>query len=221
MVQILDADFLAGATDYPSLPAPAYAEIAFAGRSNVGKSSLINAMLERKKLVRTSNTPGATRAINIFRVRLRPDAERPAEEAHLDLVDLPGYGYAKRSKSERRAWGTLIERFLSERPGLRAVVVIVDVRRGLEPDDVELIEYLEHVGVRAFVVATKLDKLPKNQRKLALKEREREGQELSSRKVRFFGFSAVSGDGRDKLWRSLLRAASLGAAPPASPAPEG
>ena len=217
MVQILDADFLAGATDYPSLPAPAYAEIAFAGRSNVGKSSLINAMLERKKLVRTSNTPGATRAINIFRVRLRPDPEQPEAEAHLDLVDLPGYGFAKRSKSERRAWGELIERFLAERPGLRAVVIIVDVRRGLEPDDLELIEFLEHVGVRPFVVATKMDKLPKNKRKLELQQREQAAKEMSSRNLRLFGFSAETGEGREKLWRALLRAAALGveSAPPA------
>ena len=107
-MDVLDAEFVAGATALGQLPAPTFAEVAFAGRSNVGKSSLINNLVQRKKLVRTSSAPGCTRAINIFRVRLRTDGD----EAHLDLVDLPGYGYAQRSKAERKAWGPLIEGFL-------------------------------------------------------------------------------------------------------------
>lgn len=204
-VQILDATFVAGATNYAQLPAPAFAEIAFAGRSNVGKSSLINSLVERKKLVRTSGTPGCTRAINIFRISLGGGAE-------FDLVDLPGYGFAKRSKGEKRGWGVLIEDFLSQRPGLRAVVVIVDVRRGVEEEDVQLLEFLDHVGVRALLVATKLDKLPTSQRKLALKAVQ------AAAPARVFGYSSETGDGRDRLWDALLREAAITLSSEAVPA---
>ncbi len=204
-VEVLDADFVAGATALGQLPPPVLAEVAFAGRSNVGKSSLINALTQRKKLVRTSSTPGATRGINLFRLRLRVPGAEGATTGEMDLVDLPGYGYAKRSKTERRSWGPLIEGFLRERPGLRAVVVIVDARRGPEEDDAELLAFLEHVGRPALVVATKLDKLPKNQQKLAVEAVARQ----AGRRV--FGFSAETGQGRDPLWRAVLRHAHVGA----------
>lgn len=204
-VEVLEARFVAGATALPQLPPPVFAEIAFAGRSNVGKSSLINALTERKKLVRTSSTPGCTRGINIFRLRLRvPDQEGETSEGELDLVDLPGFGFARRSKGERKSWGPLIEGFLRHRPGLRAVVLIVDVHRGPKKNDLELLEFLAHVGRPALIVATKLDKVPKNQRKLALEALTREHRPL-------YGFSAETGEGRDALWRALLRHAHVGA----------
>lgn len=195
-MKIHDARFLLSSTDHQQLPPPAYAEIAFAGRSNVGKSSLINSLAQRKKLVRTSNKPGATRALNFFRLTLEGDAT-------LDLVDLPGYGYAQRSKSERRSWGPLIESFLSTRPGLRAVVLIIDVRRGLEDDDRELIDYLTSLELGVFLVATKIDKIPLHQRKLRVEAIKKE----AGRRV--FPYSSETGDGRDVLFRSLLRAASI------------
>ena len=200
---VRDAHFVASATDLERLPPPVVAEVAFAGRSNVGKSSLINGLLQRKKLVRTSNTPGATRGINIFRVGLRVTGDEgdAPHDAELDFVDLPGYGYAKRSKAERRSWGPLIEGFLANRPGLRAVVVIVDVRRGLEDDDRELLEYLQAIGSQAILVATKVDKLPKNKRKLAI--------QAVGERPRAMGFSAETGEGRDRLWGRLLRTAHL------------
>jgi len=197
-VKIKDASFLASADKVSSLPAPVFAELAFAGRSNVGKSSLMNALVERRKLVRTSGTPGCTRGLNLFRIQLLEP------EATLDFVDLPGYGYARRSKTERKAWGSLIEKFLTTRPGLRGVVCIVDVRRGFEDDDRELIEFLDHIEQRSILVATKLDKLPKNKRKLALKE----VNDGIGRRVH--GVSAESREGLDGLWRTLLRAASIG-----------
>lgn len=198
-MDVLDADFVAGATGLHQLPAPTFAEVAFAGRSNVGKSSLINSLVGRRKLVRTSSAPGCTRAINIFRVRVRTDGG----EAHLDLVDLPGYGYAQRSKAERRSWGPLIEGFLSERPGLRGAVVIVDIRRGAQTDDLQLLEFLRSVEVTPIVVATKIDKLPASKRKPALGELHRQ---LESKVI---AYSSVTGEGRDALWRRLLGVSSI------------
>ncbi|MDH3202433.1 MAG: ribosome biogenesis GTP-binding protein YihA/YsxC [Myxococcales bacterium] len=198
-MDVLDAEFIAGATSLEHLPPPIFAEVAFAGRSNVGKSSLINSLLQRKKLVRTSSAPGCTRAINIFRVRLRTDDT----EAHLDLVDLPGYGYAQRSKAERKSWGPLIEGFLEQRPGLRGAVVIVDIRRGVEPDDVQLVQFLESIDVAPILVATKIDKLPASKRKPALAALRRQVDHPVT------SYSAVSGEGRDLLWKQLLRVSSI------------
>lgn len=198
-MDVLDAEFTAGATVLGQLPAPTFAEVAFAGRSNVGKSSLINNLVNRRKLVRTSSAPGCTRAINIFRVRLRADHG----DAHLDLVDLPGYGYAQRSKAERRSWGPLIEGFLSERPGLRGAVVILDIRRGVQDDDVQLLEFLESIDVTPIIVCTKIDKLPASKRKPAVKKLE---AELGRRVI---AYSSVTGDGREKLWKRLLHVSSI------------
>ena len=196
-MKIADASFIASAANASQLPPPAFAEVAFAGRSNVGKSSLINALVQRRNLVRTSSTPGCTRGINLFRVTItEPDAV-------LDLVDLPGYGFAKRSKAERRGWGSLIEEFLRSRDGLRGVIVIVDVRRGVEADDRALLEFLDFAGRPAVVVATKLDKLPISQRKPRLAEVRRQ----AGRRV--VGFSAPKADGRDPLMDSILRLAAI------------
>ena len=198
-MEVLEAEFIAGATALGQLPAPTFAEVAFAGRSNVGKSSLINNLVRRRKLVRTSSAPGCTRAINIFRVRLRTDGG----DAHLDLVDLPGYGYAQRSKAERKSWGPLIEGFLSERPGLRGAVVIIDIRRGAQDDDAQLLEFLQSVGVTPIVVATKIDKLPASKRKLAIaKLRNQLGCPITP-------YSSVTGDGREALWKRLLFVSSI------------
>lgn len=202
-IDVLDAVFLATAVKSDGLPPPAFAEIAFAGRSNVGKSSVINTLVQRRKLVRTSSTPGATRGLNLFRATLRDGAQ-------VDLVDLPGYGYAKVSKSERNAWGPLIEGFLKRRKGVRAVVVIVDARRGLEPDDAQLLAFLQHLELKAIVVATKVDKLPPNKQKPAVAAIARDAG------VRAFGFSSEDGTGREELWRVLVRAAGISSASDAS-----
>lgn len=198
-MDVLDAEFVAGATAIGQLPAPTFAEVAFAGRSNVGKSSLINSLVRRKKLVRTSGAPGCTRAINIFRVRIRTNGD----EAHLDLVDLPGYGYAQRSKAERRSWGSLIEGFLRERPGLRGAIVIIDIRRGVQEDDLQLLEFLDSIEVTPILVATKTDKLPASKRKLAVETLRRElGRPVT-------GYSSVTGDGREALWKRILSVSSI------------
>jgi len=197
--RIVDATFTAGATKASQLPAPVFAEVAFAGRSNVGKSSLLNALMQRKSLVRTSSTPGCTRQINIFEAKL-------LDGLVVNLIDLPGYGYAKLSKSEKSTWGAMLEGYLKTRVTLRAVVVIVDVRRGLEEDDEQLLEFLEQPrdvestkDVERIVVATKLDKLALSKRKPAMQAIKRPG-------VKLIGFSAVSGEGRDELWGRIRNA---------------
>jgi GTP-binding protein len=192
---IVDATFRIAAQSMASLPPALHAEVAFAGRSNVGKSSVINTLVQRRKLVRTSGTPGCTRGINIFHVQFQGGV--------LDFVDLPGYGYAQRSKAERRSWGGLIETFLKSRAGLSAVVVIVDIRRGLEPDDQQLLDYLKHLKRKAIVVSTKLDKLPMSKRKLAV------AQLQKSAGVPVVGFSSETGDGRETLMRRILSIANV------------
>ncbi|MDI1481813.1 ribosome biogenesis GTP-binding protein YihA/YsxC [Polyangium sp. y55x31] len=200
--QIVHAQFLAAAAPGSSLPAPTMAEIAFAGRSNVGKSSLINTLVERKGLVRTGATPGVTRQINLFEARAR-------DGAVFHLIDLPGYGYAKRSKAERTAWGDLIEGYLRTRVTLAALVILVDVRRGLEEDDKELIQFVEEARdvqrrpVEIVIVATKIDKHGRSASRNAAAAMAKS----TGRKV--IGFSSVTAEGRAELW-ALLRKVTLG-----------
>jgi GTP-binding protein len=198
---ILDARYVATATSVDGLPPPAFAEIAFAGRSNVGKSSLINCLVERSKLVRTSSKPGATRGISVFRVDLR--AEDGVTKTTIDLVDLPGYGFAQRSKAERKSWGPMIEGFLEDRVGLRGVVLIVDARRGVEDDDRQLIEYLQHLGKPVILAATKLDKLTKAERAPALAAIAAAGAGKP------YGVSSETREGREKLFARVLALAGV------------
>lgn len=200
--RILWAEFAAGATAHGQFPAPVMTEIAFAGRSNVGKSSLMNSLTNRHGLVRTSSTPGCTRQVSWFRVRADDGAE-------LELVDLPGYGYAKRSKTERSNWAGLIEDYLLGRPTLRGVVALIDIRRGLEPDDLDLLELLRSEAnvsrppLQVALVATKLDKLSRSAQKPAISGLEK----AAGRPI--IGYSAKDGTGRLRLWRRLRAMAGL------------
>ena len=195
---IVSAEFAAAAGDSSQLPPPTSIELAFAGRSNVGKSSLMNRLLERKNLVRTSSTPGCTRTINFFDVRTQ-------DGSRMTMVDLPGYGYARRAKTEREAWGDLVERYLLERAGLAAVVVILDVRRPVEDTEHDLMELLSdkprapRPPPATIVVATKLDKLGAAARKPAL------AQIAKALGRPVIGFSAETGTGRDELWARLQK----------------
>ncbi len=143
-----DCVFMLGVTGIPALPPPDVPEIAFAGRSNVGKSSLLNALTGRKSLARTSNTPGRTRELNFFSLTQR-----------LRLVDLPGYGYAKVSKAEVSAWTELLKSYLAGRPNLRRALLLVDSRHGLKPSDIEMMDMFDEAAVVYQIVLTKADKL--------------------------------------------------------------
>ena len=144
-----DCTFVAGAAAMAALPAARLPEVAFAGRSNVGKSSLINALTSRRTLARTSRTPGRTRQLNFFHLGRR-----------LALVDLPGYGYARASKSEAKAWTALVFDYLRGRTALRRVCILIDGRRGVGEADREVLAALDQAAVSYAVVLTKADKVP-------------------------------------------------------------
>jgi GTP-binding protein len=170
-------------------PEPTLPEVAFAGRSNVGKSSLLNRLVGRKKLARVSNTPGRTREVNFFKVN-----------GTFVLVDLPGYGYARISKEQRAAWRPLIESYLSGSPQLRGIVHLLDARHDPTPEDVEMLNFLADLGVPTIVVLTKIDKLTTAQttarvRGISL------SLELDSEQV--IPFSATTGLGRDDLAEAI------------------
>ncbi len=143
-------DFMWGSADLAQLPAPDFTEIAFAGRSNVGKSSLVNALTNRNTLAKTSNTPGRTQQLNFFNLG-----------GHLYLVDMPGYGYAKVSKNVRDNWDNLIFQYLQGRPNLRSVLILVDSRHGLKETDIHLMDMLDKAAVNYRIVMTKVDKTTK------------------------------------------------------------
>jgi GTP-binding protein len=140
-------DFMWGSADLKQMPAPDFAEVAFAGRSNVGKSSLVNALTGRNTLAKTSNTPGRTQQLNFFNLG-----------GHLYMVDMPGYGYAKVSKDVRAKWDKLIFGYLRGRPNLRTVLIMVDCRHGLKESDEHLMGLLDKAAVNYRIVLTKADK---------------------------------------------------------------
>ena len=144
--------FLLGAANLDQLPSPELPEVAFAGRSNVGKSSLLNALVGRRTLARTSNTPGRTRQINFF--GLGPEG---APKSY--LADLPGYGYARAAKAEIAAWMELVEDYLKGRPNLRRVMLLIDSRHGIKTSDLGIMEMLDAAAVNYQIVLTKIDKL--------------------------------------------------------------
>jgi GTP-binding protein len=192
-VKILAAELLTSAAGPEGFPAHDLPEIAIIGRSNVGKSSLINRITGRRSLARASATPGKTRLLNFFRVR-RPEGE-------VVLVDLPGYGYAKVSKHERRGWQQLIERYLEGRPNLRLAILLQDVRRDPGPDEIDLLPWLAARGVRVVGAATKVDRLGARER--AARLRALAGAGLP---VAWIATSGRTGEGVDALWAAIDRA---------------
>jgi GTP-binding protein len=202
--------FLAEARDAGSLPPAGPVEIAIAGRSNVGKSTLLNRLANRRGLARTSRTPGRTRGIVMFQLTLGKGA--PVEA--LRLCDLPGYGYAKVSRTERDSWQPLIEGYTRGRGTLALFVVLVDARRGVEEEERQLYEWLGSENVPAQIVFTKVDKLSASERGL-LRERTRQmfggGKGAGGgRRAAPLLVSAETGEGVPELWAAILSAAVTG-----------
>jgi GTP-binding protein len=206
--EVKDAAFLAEARDARSLPAAGPVEIAIAGRSNVGKSTLLNRLANRKGLARTSRTPGRTRGIVVFQLALGRGGAVPA----LRLCDLPGYGYAKVSRGERDSWQPLIEGYTKARSTLALFVVLVDARRGIEDEERQLYEWLGTENVPAQIVFTKVDKLSASERGL-LRERTRQ---MFGRGRGPLLVSAETGEGIPELWAAIQSAAAALADAPGS-----
>jgi GTP-binding protein len=198
MGKVVEAEFLKTATRRDQWPLDPVPEIAFVGRSNVGKSSMLNALARRTALARVSTTPGRTQALQFFRVqRQETPAARPRT---LRLCDLPGYGFAKVSKAERDRWAGMIEEYLRERERLVAVVLIVDARLEAQESDRQALAFLTAHGRRVLVAATKIDKLARNRRLGAVRTVAR-GLGVPEGDV--VPFSAVEGTGTDALWARI------------------
>jgi GTP-binding protein len=192
-MRILTAEFIRSCAGPEQFLKGKLPEIAFIGRSNVGKSSLINSLLLRKGLAKVSRTPGKTRLVNLFRIT----SDDP-ELSRFVVVDLPGYGYAKVSKALRAQWAPLIEQYLDESEQLRVVVLLVE-SRVLSEQDSQTIAWLSSVGRPPVVVATKVDKLKMSERVGALR-RLQEGLGVAEGVI---PYSSVTGEGRDRLWAVL------------------
>lgn len=186
-----NAEILLSAANKSHYPQDEIPEIALAGRSNVGKSSFINTLLNRKNLARTSGKPGKTQLLNFFNI-----------DDKLRFVDVPGYGYAKVSKTERVKWGKMIEEYLTIRENLRAVVSLVDFRHEPSTDDVQMYEFLKYYEIPVIVVATKADKVPRgkwNKHESVIKKK------LDfDKNDDFIIFSSVNKDGLDAAWDAIL-----------------
>jgi GTP-binding protein len=188
------ADFNVSAAAPNQFPSDGAAEIAFLGRSNVGKSSLINALVGRKGLAHTSNTPGRTQTINFYRV----NPETPASFGDCYFVDLPGYGYAATSRERIEGWKKLIENYLLNRATLQLSLVILDARRGWMPHDLELKDWLEAHHRPYLVVATKMDKLNQSDAQQSLSGiRKETGEPLAC--------SAITGRGVREIWQAIAK----------------
>lgn len=189
----MDVSFLKSAFNESHYPPPDRPEVAFAGRSNVGKSSLINVLVNRKKMARTSSTPGRTQAINYFDVHSKG----------IYLVDLPGYGFARVPLKVKASWGNMVESYLKSRSNLKAVVVILDIRRDVTDGDFDLLEWLSKYGIKSIIVLTKTDKLSRQKAKARADLIGKDLKEITPDKPILF--SAKTREGRNEIWERIDR----------------
>jgi len=189
------AEFIKSAFHPQDYPPDALPEVAFAGKSNVGKSSLINTIVNRKKLARTSSTPGRTQSINFFCINKK-----------ISFVDLPGYGFAKVPRKIKQQWKPMVEQYLENRKSLALVVVILDSRREPATDDRNLLEWLTFYSIPILLVMTKTDKLSRN--KIA-KQKALIRKILTLEENRIVLFSATNGEGKAELWKKILSGLSI------------
>jgi GTP-binding protein len=186
---IKSAEFVTSAVKPSQYPEEALPELAFAGRSNVGKSSLINAILNRRHLVKTSTTPGRTQLLNFFRIN-----------DEIFFVDIPGYGYARAPVSVRKEWGSMIETYLSTRSNLKGVVLLMDIRRIPGPEDISVTDWLNYHNIPFIRVLTKADKLSRVQQ---IKQREIIAEAVSVEKNDLILFSAKTKTGKKEVWDAI------------------
>lgn len=191
----IPARFVISAAKPSEFPAPTLPELAVVGRSNVGKSSLINALVGQDGLARTSRTPGRTRLVNWFEVSAREDRTK------FFLVDLPGYGYAAVDKTTRESWRPLIESYLEKREALRGVLLLIDIRRGVQEEELDFVPWLAQREVPILVALTKGDKLPKNKRSLEVLKVKKD---LALTRPPF-AVSTLDGEGIDPLWKAVMK----------------
>jgi len=191
-MKIISAEFVISAVAPKQYPTDGLPEIALVGRSNVGKSSLLNKMMNRKSLARTSSRPGKTQTLNYFRVNNQ-----------LYFVDFPGYGYAKVAKSIKEQWGKMIQTYLSKRDELRFIIQLVDIRHAPSKDDIAMYEWCKQIGIPTIVVATKGDKIARGrwQQHLKVIREHLKLRDTDSLLV----FSSETGQGRDELWAEIFR----------------
>lgn len=190
-MRIKKSEFITSAVKKNQYPIDNRVEVAFVGRSNVGKSSLINSLTNRKKLAKVSQTPGKTRLVNFFLIN-----------DDFYLVDLPGYGYAKVSKQEKDSWGKTVEMYLNDREQLKRVVLLVDSRHKPTGDDIMMHEWIKHFGYDVIVVATKSDKLTRNEMRKnekVIKETLKLGAD-----DKLYFFSSLNKEGKDNLIDNLF-----------------
>ncbi|AXM89595.1 YihA family ribosome biogenesis GTP-binding protein [Anoxybacillus ayderensis] len=191
-MKITNVEMVISAVKPEQYPAGQLPEFALAGRSNVGKSSFINKMINRKNFARTSSKPGKTQTLNFYRIN---DA--------LYFVDVPGYGFAKVSKTEREAWGKMIETYFTTREQLKAALLIVDLRHPPTKDDVMMYEFLKHYNIPTLVIATKADKIPRGKWQQHVKVVKETLRLIPDDELIIF--SAETGQGKDEAWGALQK----------------
>ena len=190
-MKVTNAEIVISAVSQKQYPGDRIPEIALAGRSNVGKSSFINTLIQRKSLARTSSKPGKTQTLNFYRIN-----------DFFYFVDVPGYGYAKVSKKEREKWGVMMEEYFQTRDTLKAVLLITDIRHEPSKDDIQMYHFLKHYELPVIIIATKLDKIPKSKRSQHVK-RSKEAFQIQS-EDNLLPFSSETGEGKEAAW-ALIR----------------
>jgi len=193
----VDAEFVKSAYRKEHYPPPDRPEVAFAGRSNVGKSSLLNVLVNRKKLARASSRPGRTQALNFFQL-----------DRSLYLVDLPGYGFARVAPQVKKSWGKMVETYLRNRDNLKAVIVIIDIRRDVSDGDLLLIRWLHELSIHPIIVLTKADKV--NRQTTAMREKAIRSQLKSLPHGKLITFSAKTRRGKEEIWQAIKEVTGIG-----------
>jgi GTP-binding protein len=190
-MKVTNAEIVISAVSQKQYPGDRIPEIALAGRSNVGKSSFVNTLIHRKNLARTSSKPGKTQTLNFYRIN-----------DFFYFVDVPGYGYAKVSKKEREKWGSMMEEYFQTRDTLKAVLLITDIRHEPSKDDIQMYHFLKYHRLPVIIIATKLDKIPKNKRSQHVKRSKAAFQMEAGDNL--LPFSSETGEGKEAAW-TLIR----------------